>query len=297
MKNPTNTIKLTPIHIALGMLLGVGLLISGLSVVGNLMVSTPATLLGICLGGGYLVVFWAIFRFSGLWPHAAHWWWFGACVLWGGGVAFGLVMLSGDAWMTLTDNLGWEAVSASFAGAWPEELSKAFGVLLILLATPACSRPWHGFVTGGLVGLGFEVLENILYGGVGALLDPNSDLVGALQMWSLRTVAGFGLHVFLTAIAGFGIGVALYAYRMDTVQRVQATLASVSWSFVLHFCWNIQWSRPWMQVVCMLVAATFLYGTAAAIWWWSRRAIKSGADTVSVVEPSVRFADLQPPRT
>lgn len=290
-----HTIKLTPIHVTLGVLLGIGVLISGLSVLSNLLISLPATLLGICLAGGYLVVFWAIFRFSGLWPHAANWVWFVACLLWGGGVAFGLVMLSGDAWMTLTDNLGWEAVSASFAGAWPEELSKAVGVLLILLATPACTRPWHGFVTGGLVGLGFEVLENILYGGVGALLDPNSDLFGALQMWAVRSAAGFGIHVFLTGIAGFGIGVALYAFRMDTVQRFQSIFAAVGWSFLLHFSWNIQWTESWMQIVCMTVVGVLLYGTAGVIWWWSRRAINSGGGIISVVGPSSRFVDLQVP--
>ncbi|GGG81076.1 PrsW family intramembrane metalloprotease [Corynebacterium pelargi] len=287
-----NVEKLRGFNITLWVLVIVGVGVTGLSLLGTVLLSPTASLLGICLAVVYVVGFGALFRFSGLWPKTAPVWWSVACLAWGAGVSFGLVLLSADAWMTLTDNLGWEVVTASFAGAWPEEAAKALGVLLILYATNACTRPWHGFVTGGLIGLGFEVFENILYGGVGAMLDPNSDLEGALTMWALRFVAGPGLHVFLTAVAGFGIGLALFSYRWDKVQRLQALLTGLAWSFTLHFVWNIQWPQWWMQLTGMCIVAILLYGTAIGIWIWSRRAIREDAGVVVVKRPVTRFEDL-----
>ncbi|MEJ6013960.1 PrsW family intramembrane metalloprotease [Corynebacterium sp. H127] len=188
--------------------------------------------LGLLFAAVYLVAGVLLFRAGPLWPSAGGLYVL-SCLAWGAGVSLALVALPSTAWLEITDKLGWEVLAASFGGAYPEEIAKAAGVLLILYCSRRLNRPWHGFVTGGLVGLGFEVNENLSYGAMGALLDANSDFAGVLAMWGMRAVAGPGLHVALTAIAGWGIGQAMFQRK---------SLSKLWWigaAMLLHFLWNV----------------------------------------------------------
>lgn len=203
-----------------------------LSMGSGLAISPTGTAVGSLFVALYLVAGTLLFRAGPLWPSAGPLWLL-ACWVWGAAISLVLVMLPADAWMSITDKLGWEPLVASFSGAYPEEIAKALGVLVILYAFRKLNRPWHGFVTGGMVGLGFEVHENILYGVVGATMDPNSDFQGAVAMWGMRAVAGPGLHVALTALAGWGIGLAIYRrHALHSLWWIAAAMA-------LHFLWNI----------------------------------------------------------
>lgn len=163
----------------------------------NFLISWVGALLGVGLGALYLVLVLWLFSRSPMWPgrDGAGWKWVAGSLLWGGGVSFALVMIGGLPIMALTERLGWKIVSASFGGAYPEEISKVLGVGVILFAFRGLNRPWHGLMTGALIGLGFEVTENIMYGAFGALLDPNTDLSGSLDVWGVRVFAGPGLHI------------------------------------------------------------------------------------------------------
>ncbi|MDO4928078.1 MAG: PrsW family intramembrane metalloprotease [Corynebacterium sp.] len=239
----------------------------------------------------YLLVGTLVFRVSPIWPSAGPIWYI-ISLLWGGSVSLLFVLLSADSISSLMDKLGLEAVSASFGGAYPEEIAKTFGVLLILFAFHQLNRPWHGFVTGAMVGLGFEVSENILYGGMGGLIDPNSDFDGVLQMWLLRSVFGPGLHVFLTAIAGYAVGYALYTYGISVKQRVGVALAGLGWSFILHFVWNLGAGETYLMMASMGLAACGLYGTAIYLWFMGSKRAKEDPGVIYMHQPVMDVARL-----
>lgn len=239
----------------------------------------------------YLLVGTLIFRISPMWPNAGPIWYI-ISLLWGGSVSLLFVLLSAGSISSLMDKLGLEAVSASFGGAYPEEIAKTFGVLLILFAFNQLNRPWHGFVTGAMVGLGFEVSENILYGGMGGLIDPNSDFDGVLQIWVLRSLLGPGLHVFLTAIAGYAVGYALYTYGISTKQRVGVALAGLGWAFILHFVWNLGVGDAFLMIASMGLSACGLYGTAIYLWILGMKGAKEDPGVIYMHQPVIDVARL-----
>ncbi|MFP7365181.1 PrsW family intramembrane metalloprotease [Corynebacterium callunae] len=196
-----------------------------------------------------------------LWVFSSLWW--GACV------AVGIVMLMGLSVFDLMDKLNWDFVSMSFAGAYPEEIAKALGVAIILLRFRQLNRPWHGFVTGALVGLGFEVNENILYGATGAMFDPNSDMAGVLVMWQYRTLAGPLIHTLLTGFAGYGIALAFFTARKSVAWRIGVAAVGLGIAFVLHFSWNLLWESYTAQIINIVVISLIMYPLAAFIIWRS----------------------------
>lgn len=256
------------------------------------LIETPAATCGLLFAGIYVLAFTLPLRLSPMWPRAG-WRWYLASLLWGSSAALVLVLASGSGWSTITDKLGWESLEASFAGAYPEEIAKSVGVLLILFTSSRCTRPWHGFVTGALVGLGFEVFENITYGAMGALLHPNSDAQGMLNSWLLRSIAGLGLHVFLTALAGYGLGLAVFMHGWDRVQRLQAIFAGLGSAFLLHFLWNVMWATELIQIAVMIIVGLVLYIATAVVWVRCHRAARRDLPLV-VTKPPLRSIDDLP---
>lgn len=249
--------------------------LSGFFLAATLIISTQGWLVGMPLALLYTVVFVLLLRVSPLWPskrttvglsgRSVTLW---ACVslLWGGFVAFGLALAAGEPLMSITNKLGWDVASASLSGAYPEEFSKALGVLFVMLSFRFLNRPWHGLVTGALVGLGFEINENLMYGVIGALYDPSSDIHGALTMWGYRSVLGLGLHVGLSAIAGWGIGYALCppitdrTERLSTPRRLAIGAFWLLMAFMGHFWWNLQLDNQVLAGISIAGAGLYIYG-------------------------------------
>ncbi|RNE48211.1 PrsW family intramembrane metalloprotease [Corynebacterium alimapuense] len=236
----------------------------------NFFVSPAGTAIGLVFAALYLVLVIWLLRRSPMWPDpsGAGWLWVAACLVWGAGVSFLLVMLSGPAILALTEKWGLELTEASFGGAYPEEIGKALGVGVILFSFRALNRPWHGLITGALVGLGFEAIENVLYGAIGAVLDPNSDINGTLWLWAVRLLAGPGLHIVLSALAGWGLGLAIFSAQRSTWWRVQVAGGWLAVAFLLHFAWNLMWPQTWMLIANYLAVSIVMY--PLFIWVWVR---------------------------
>ncbi|KQB84581.1 PrsW family intramembrane metalloprotease [Corynebacterium oculi] len=247
--------------------LGIGTFLGTLVVLFQLvsaMIISPAALgIGVGVGLCYVLLILGLLRLSPMWPKGAYLWVLPA-LIWGSGVSFGVVMLMGLPLSEIPGKLGWELVEASLGGAYPEECAKALGVVMILLSFRKLNRPWHGLIVGAVVGLGFETIENLLYGANGAILDPNSDASGALSLWMLRLVAGPFLHIIFTGIAGWGIGVALYTAEASWTWRVGRALGWFLVAFTLHFSWNLLWNSEIAQVFNMIGVALVMY--PLAIW-------------------------------
>ncbi|QTH59703.1 PrsW family intramembrane metalloprotease [Corynebacterium hindlerae] len=238
----------------------VGLPATVIAVFANVLVSAVGVWVGLLFAALYLTVGTLLFRAGPLWPNAGSLWWL-SCVVWGAGVSVALVMPAATGWTSIVEKLGWSMVSASFSGAYPEEIAKAFGVVIILYAFRKLNRPWHGFVTGGLIGLGFEVHENVIYGASGALLDANSDFNGAVEMWFVRMVAGPGLHIVFTALAGWGIGLAMF--RRDSLRGLWWVVLSLA----LHFVWNILWPSEFWLVTHYVIMTVLVYPLFIWVYW------------------------------
>ena len=161
---------------------------------------------------------------------------------------------------------------ASFAGALPEEVAKGLGAFFIIYLCPRITRPYHALTVGILVGLGFEAVENFGYGTVGAMYHPSSDLLGMLQMWGLRTVAGPGLHMVFTGILAYGLGLWLFTSHTWRV-------AALGWglSTLFHFWWNLQPSSEPVQIASIIACAIVMYSTFIAVVIHALRAAR--ADT------------------
>ncbi|WP_080792763.1 PrsW family intramembrane metalloprotease [Corynebacterium pacaense] len=253
------------------------------TVAGSVFISPVSGLLGMVFGAVYLVLIpWLLSR-TPLWPDfrsgrrmpdgsrrkgdGATWTWMLACLMWGGSASFAVVMVTALPIMGITDKLGWVFVSASLGGAYPEEIVKSLGILLILYSFRQLNRPWHGLVTGAIVGLGFEVNENILYGATGALMDPNSDFAGLISMWQLRTFVGPLLHTVFSAIAGYGIALALFRAGKSAGWRWAVGCGWVFIAFTLHFAWNLLWENTVIAYVNIVVVCLVMYPLIGYLIW------------------------------
>jgi RsiW-degrading membrane proteinase PrsW (M82 family) len=139
--------------------------------------------------------------------------WSAAAVIWGATAATGCALQAN----TGLTGLWAKATGVAFASNWSaaltapvnEELLKAAGVALIVLAAPRVIRgPLDGMIYGALVGLGFQVMENFTYSLNFIPLTGSTDPGAAVAISAaLRVVlTALGSHWAMTAVAGAGVG-------------------------------------------------------------------------------------------
>jgi RsiW-degrading membrane proteinase PrsW (M82 family) len=90
-----------------------------------------------------------------------------------------------------------------------EELLKVCGVVMIVLAAPqVIFGPLDGLIYGALIGLGFQVTENVIYGLNNIVLSGATNPAQAVLNSVLVRVGttGLGSHWTMTAVGGAGIG-------------------------------------------------------------------------------------------
>jgi protease PrsW len=192
-----------------------------------------------------------------------------AAFVWGGFGATWTIAIHGN---TALIHLYGKLVSADFAVAWGaglaapfvEEAAKGAGVLLLLFIAPRVIRTaFDGFVIGAFVGLGFEIIEDILYAFNAAPNNFGVDPVGeSLHTTLLRLGTGFTSHILYSAVVGAGV-----VYLVGTLaerRRIGRGLLFVASSVALHLVWD---STPAIAggngkitvavlVLCLVAAAT-----------------------------------------
>jgi len=166
-----------------------------------------------------------------------------AAFAWG---AFAATALSLDA-------AGWDQAVAQFGGRefairWGpaivapivEEALKGAGVVLVyLIAREEVDDAMDGFVYGALCGLGFAVVEDVLY----FLAVFGGTPSGVLQGFYVRVLSsGLYGHVLYTGLVGMGIGV-FVTRRQDRPLRWRiGVAAALAGTGVLgHALWNAPW--------------------------------------------------------
>ncbi len=164
---------------------------------------------------------------------------------WGGLVATAVAVRADAAAHDLLAKL----VSARFAVSWGpamtgpsvEEIVKVLGVVVIVLvAGTEINSVVDGFVYGAFVGLGFQVLEDVMYAVNAVALAGRGDRVGpVIAVFLLRGfLGGLWSHTLFSALAGAGVA---YAVLHRTVRGAGWCAAALlgAWSF--HAVWNSPW--------------------------------------------------------
>ena len=141
-------------------------------------------------------------------------------------------------------------VSPDFAVAWGpamasptiEELLKALGlVMIVLVARAQINSVLDGMVYGALVGLGFQVVENIFYALNAVALAGAGDRVGpVVATFFLRGfLAGLWSHTLFSALAGAGHRLVPGAHRQARCSsRWAGARVGLGRAWLVHFVWN-----------------------------------------------------------
>ncbi|MDO5077113.1 PrsW family intramembrane metalloprotease [Corynebacterium sp.] len=213
-----------------------------------------------------------LLRLSPMWPTKAHPMWVVSCLAWGAIGSIGLTLLIAMPTAEVAIKLGVPSLQYPLSGGYPEEITKGIGVLMIVCAFRCINRPWHGLVTGMLVGMAFDVCENFTYAAQGALMNPESDLFGVLETWGTRTLFGPGLHMMFAGFTGYGIGLALFAIGRSKWWRVRVGVFWLLFAFVTHFSWNLIAAEIFYGVIfATLVAYPTFISLIVVSWRQARR--------------------------
>ncbi|MGC0416654.1 PrsW family intramembrane metalloprotease [Embleya sp. AB8] len=196
-----------------------------------------------------------------------------ACVGWGMTAATGCAILAnsglGGIWA--------KTRGVDFADAWGaastapvnEETLKLCGVLLlVLIAAGVIRAPIDGWVFGALVGLGFQVMENLLYALNTILLDGATDPGASVDASFVARVGitGWGSHWAMSAVAGTGIGYLVARDGRSLGRRVPTALGCWLLAMAMHWFFNAPvpsgWRGTLAKVAANLVIALLVYRSA-----------------------------------
>ncbi len=164
---------------------------------------------------------------------------------WGAMVATTSAMPGNRALLDLTAKL----VSPDFAMAWGpaiaspfiEEMLKALGLVMIaLVARKQINSVLDGMVYGALIGLGFQVVENVFYSLNSVEMANAGDRAGpVIATFFLRGfLAGLWSHTLFSALAGAGIAWFLVRTDRPRWQRWGAVALGLGLAWGTHFIWN-----------------------------------------------------------
>lgn len=167
-------------------------------------------------------------------------------VAWGAVAATTMAGIANEGWGFVVARLG----GPEFASRWTaaltapitEELVKVAGVVLIAqFATDEVDDEMDGFVYGAMVGLGFAVVEDVLY--FVAVFGGTTS--GVLAGFYVRVVSsGLYGHVLYTGLSG--MGVAVFVSRRDEWTLRARTLAALG-LFASAALGHFLWDSPWLN--------------------------------------------------
>ena len=130
---------------------------------------------------------------------------------------------------------------AAIAGPTTEELLKILGVILLVMIARTQFRTLLAFVSiGALVGLGFQVLEDLDYTlNVALAANSPSQLLPVGEMLLFRgVISGIWSHAMFTSIAAFGVGYFVTRRGKPLVQRLGVGIGCYLLAWGCHFFWN-----------------------------------------------------------
>ncbi|MEU0487904.1 PrsW family intramembrane metalloprotease [Nocardiopsis sp. NPDC006139] len=195
-------------------------------------------------------------------------------------VAWGLTAATGGALLANSALTGvWsKTLGLEFSAVWGaamtapfnEELFKLAGIVLVAVAFPRAVRgPVDGFVIGALVGLGFEVTENLIYG-LNTVVEAggvNGGLAVAQTAVLRVLLTGLGSHWAMSAVAGAGVGLLAAAGWLPGGRRVLGASVLVLTAMAMHWLFD----SPLLDGFAGIVFKVLLnFGIAMAVYFAAR---------------------------
>ena len=236
-----------------------------------------------------LIGFWLLRLLHPVRPPPLSWSW--AAFVWGATAAVGCALLANQGLTAL-----WaKSAGVKFASNWSaslsaplnEEIFKACGVVMIVLAAPnVIQGPLDGMVFGAITGLGFQVIENVIYGLNNILQSGAIDPVQAITSSLLVRVgqAALGSHWAMTAVAGAGIGYLIWHARGRS-RSVLPGIACLAGAMGMHVLFDAPQPSLPVKVIINLIIVTALYMLVSNSYLArARQAIATG--TVATTAPA-----------
>jgi RsiW-degrading membrane proteinase PrsW (M82 family) len=219
--------------------------------------------------------------------------------VWGAVAAIGAFALFGN---DAALNLYAKTFGASFAFDWGaaltapinEELAKGAGILLLLTLAPRLIRsPFDGLIVGALVGLGFQISEDISYAFIGAA-NAFGDVGAAWTTIIARTLASIPSHWMFSGL--FGAGLVWFIGRPEVPPRKGLGAALMLTAMLMHGLWNASsaigggsafaWIVP-TTVACMLIGVfVWVYATTVPVEREWMRELMAPEVQLGVVTPA-----------
>ncbi|MET7302028.1 PrsW family intramembrane metalloprotease [Embleya sp. NPDC005575] len=227
-----------------------------------------------------------------------------AAVLWGGVVATGFALVANDNVLSYLAKLDPKFATdwgASISAPVVEETLKLLGVVvLILINRRVFESVLNGFVVGALVGLGFQVVENVMYALNAAIQAGETWASGIMAGFFVRAIVnGLWSHAAFTAMTGAGAAYVVVGVRRPIAVRLAAAGALYLVAWALHFVNNspilelvlerTDWYLTIVQIVLnglvVLAIASFVYRLAARQEYrWFARAVGDEPDLLPLRE-------------
>ncbi|GAA0808849.1 PrsW family intramembrane metalloprotease [Spirilliplanes yamanashiensis] len=164
---------------------------------------------------------------------------------WGGLVATSVAIAGNTAVQDIIAKLGSPALAATWgpatAGPALEEITKTLGVVaIVLIARGQVNSVLDGVVYGALVGLGFQIVENVVFAMGAVAASGQGDAIGpVVTTFLLRGfLAGLWSHTLFGALAGAGIGYLVVRTDRRLRTRVGVAVMAVLGAWLSHFLWN-----------------------------------------------------------
>jgi RsiW-degrading membrane proteinase PrsW (M82 family) len=198
----------------------------------------------------------------------------------GGGLAapFGIAIVGNAAVMSLYSKLFGQAWAtdwqAGLTAPFVEETSKGAVFLLLLGLAPVVIRTVaDGLIVGAYVGLGFQILEDLLYAQNEAFAQFGANQADAvLHIFLLRAVTGIPSHALYTAL--FAAGVIYVLGTPAQPRRLGRGAALMLSAVVLHGVWDSATAIGGAAFAALILLATTV-SCLVALWiavrWAGRR--------------------------
>jgi protease PrsW len=221
-----------------------------------------------------------------------------AAFVWGAVAAIGaFALLGNDAVMSLYA----KTFGASFAFDWgaaltapiDEELAKGAGILLLVTLAPRLIRsPFDGLIVGALVGLGFQISEDISYAFIGAA-NAFGDVGAAWTTIIARTLASIPSHWMYSGI--FGAGLVWFVGRPQVPARKGLGAGLMLTAMLMHGLWDASSAIGGDSVSAWLVPTTVALVLISVFVWIYQTAVPVEREWMrELIAPEVKLGVVTP---
>ena len=168
-------------------------------------------------------------------------------LLWGGVVALSFAAITNTSFLTFLQHV----LSTREVNSWgaalvapiDEEFYKGAGLVMIFfIARDEIDGLMDGLVYGAMIGLGFQVMENIQYFVHAAAQSGAGQIGPVMGTFFVRVViAGLYSHMLFTGLLGFGFAYFVTRRSASWASRGGVLALFIILAWAAHFVWNSPW--------------------------------------------------------